>query len=468
MPIVAGDPEKSLLYQRITHQDPAQRMPPEYSHKEVSAEQTELIRQWIEQGAVWEEHWAFTPPVRSEPPAVRSAEWPRNPIDRFLLARLEAAGLEPASEAGRRTLIRRASLDITGLPPSPEQVEAFVNDPSPDAYERLVNRLLNSEAYGEHRARYWLDAARYSDTHGLHIDNYREMWPYRDWVIGAFNRNLPFDQFTVEQIAGDLLPNPTTEQLVATGFHRCNITTNEGGVIENEVAVMYAKDRVDTTGTVWLGLTVGCATCHDHKFDPITQRDFYSLAAFFRNTTQKPLDGNYFDTPPVIILPARADRPRWEELREEEPAARGKLKEIRLEAKDGFEAWLGSRKRRSIDVKRFDASEVLSLDLGRRPKARLGARRRSLHPSQGASIQKGPGLPSLDLPDEAFAEIPKFPSLSADEPFTVSIVFSLKEGAKSRVLLSQADPDDDSRGWRLEVAKGLPSVLLTVRDGRKS
>ena len=201
-PIVAGDPEKSLLYQRITHQDPAQRMPPEYSHKEVSAEQTELIRQWIEQGAVWEEHWAFTPPVRSEPPAVRSAEWPRNPIDRFLLARLEAAGLEPAPEAGRRTLIRRASLDITGLPPSPEQVEAFVNDPSPDAYERLVNRLLNSAAYGEHRARYWLDAARYADTHGLHIDNYREMWPYRDWVIGAFNRNLPFDQFTVEQIAG--------------------------------------------------------------------------------------------------------------------------------------------------------------------------------------------------------------------------------------------------------------------------
>ncbi len=465
-PIVAGAPEKSLLYQRITHQDPAQRMPPEYSHKEVSAEQTELIRQWIEQGAVWEEHWAFTPPVRSEPPAVRPAEWPRNPIDRFLLARLDAAGLEPAPEAGRRPLIRRASLDITGLPPSLEQVEAFVNDPSPDAYERLVNRLLNSEAYGEHRARYWLDAARYADTHGLHIDNYREMWPYRDWVIGAFNRNLPFDQFTVEQIAGDLLPNPTTEQLVATGFHRCNITTNEGGVIDDEVAVMYAKDRVDTTGTVWLGLTVGCATCHDHKFDPITQRDFYSLAAFFRNTTQKPRDGNYFDTPPVIILPARADRPRWEELREEEPAARSRLGEIRLGAKDGFEAWLRSRKQRSIDVGRFDASEVLSLDLGRRPKVRLGARHRSLNLSKGASIQKGPGLPSLDLPDEAFAEIPKFPSLSADEPFTVSIVFSLKEGAKSRVLLSQADPDDDSRGWRLEVAKGLPSVLLTVRDGR--
>jgi mono/diheme cytochrome c family protein len=265
--IIAGDPGKSLLFQRISEADAARRMPPVYSHKELTPEQIALIRRWIEEGAPWSEHWAFVNPARPAPPAVSDERWTRNPIDSFILARLEREGIKPAPEADRGTLIRRVSLDLTGLPPDPKDVEAFVTDSSPEAYERLVDRLLQSPAYGEHRARYWLDAARYADTHGLHIDNYREMWPYRVWVIEAFNRNLPFDEFTVEQLAGDLLPHPTREQLIATGFHRCNITTNEGGVIEEEVAVMYAKDRVDTTGTVWLGLTVGCATCHDHKFD---------------------------------------------------------------------------------------------------------------------------------------------------------------------------------------------------------
>ena len=468
-PIVAGEPDKSLVYQRITHQDPARRMPPEYSHKEVTAEQAELIRRWIEQGATWQEHWAFTPPERPALPAVGSlslGEWPRNPIDHFILARLEAEALQAAPEADRRTLIRRLSLDTTGLPPSPEQVEAFVNDQAPDAYEQLVTRLLNSEAYGEHRARYWLDAARYADTHGLHIDNYREMWPYRDWVINAFNRNLPFDRFTIEQIAGDLLPNPTTEQLVATGFHRCNITTNEGGVIDEEVVVMYAKDRVDTTGTVWLGLTVGCATCHDHKFDPIKQRDFYSLAAFFKNTTQKARDGNYFDTPPSIVLPAPGDEERWAAVRQQEPAARERLQDVRREAKADAEAWLRSGKRRSIKVDRFDASEVLSLEMGRRPKVRLGNAKRPLKLSGEASVKKQQGQSTLYLGDEASAEITGFPSLAADKPFTVSIAFSLDKGGKSHVLLSQSDPSDDNRGWILEVAKGRPSVTLTVQDGR--
>ncbi len=316
VPIVPGDSKSSQIYQRITEEDASRRMPPKYSHKELRAEQIDLIRRWIEQGASWEEHWAFTPPVRPEPPSVERTEWVRNPIDRFILARLEAEGLEPEAEADRRTLARRLSLDITGLPPLPAQVEAFVADGSEAAYNDLVNRLMSSTAYGEHRARYWLDAARYADTHGLHVDNYREMWPYRDWVIEAFNRNLSFDQFTIEQIAGDLLPNPTEDQVIATGFHRCNITTNEAGVIDDEVRVMNAKDRVDTTGTVWLGLTVGCATCHDHKFDPITQRDFYSLAAFFENTTQKPRDGDIFDTPPFVIVTAKSDRKRWKELGE--------------------------------------------------------------------------------------------------------------------------------------------------------
>ena len=195
-------------------------------------------------------------------------------------------------------MIRRLSLDLTGLPPAPDEVEQFVNDSSPQAYEKLVDRMMASKHWGEHRGRYWLDAARYADTHGIHIDNYREMWPYRDWVINAFNRNLSFDRFTIEQVAGDLLPNRTVDQQIASGFHRCNVTTNEGGAIPEEFEAIYAKDRVDTTGTVFLGLTVGCATCHDHKFDPISTKDFYSMAAFFRNTTQNAMDGNIPDTPP--------------------------------------------------------------------------------------------------------------------------------------------------------------------------
>ncbi|MEZ5396032.1 MAG: DUF1549 domain-containing protein [Bryobacterales bacterium] len=271
--IVPGDSAASLLHKRITATD-ALKMPPEYSHKKLEPEQIELLTRWIDQGAKWSEQWAFVAPKPHEPPRVQNESWVRNPIDNFILAALEKEGLSPAKEADRRSLIRRVSFDLTGPPPEPADVEAFVADKSPDAYEKVVDRLLASPAWGEHRARYWLDAARYADTHGLHIDNYREMWPYRDWVIEAFNQNMPFDEFTVEQIAGDLLPNPTPSQLIATGFHRCNITTNEGGVIPEEVAAIYAKDRADTTGAVWLGLTVGCATCHDHKFDPIKQKDF--------------------------------------------------------------------------------------------------------------------------------------------------------------------------------------------------
>jgi hypothetical protein len=255
--IVPGNPNGSLLFQRITAKDPAQRMPPESSYKVLTDDQKRILKEWIEQGAAWKQHWSFVPVTRPPVPVVKSQTWVNNPIDAFVLAKLESAGLEPASEADKRTLIRRVSLDLTGLPPEPDEVEAFVKDDSKNAYDKIVDRLLTSKRWGEHRARYWLDAARYADTHGVHVDNYREMWPYRDWVIDAFNRNLPFDRFTVEQLAGDLLPNRTFEQQIASGFHRCNVTTNEGGVIPEEVDAIYAKDRVDTTGAVWLGLTVG-------------------------------------------------------------------------------------------------------------------------------------------------------------------------------------------------------------------
>ena len=301
--IVPGEPEESELYLRIASNVDHYRMPPAGFNKTLTPEQIDTITQWIREGAKWEEHWAFTTPSRPVPPDVKNRDWIRNPIDAFILSRLEKEGLQPASEADKRTLIRRLSFDLTGLPPTREEVHQFLADDSPDAYEKLIDTYMAKPEYGEHLGRFWLDVARYGDTHGLHLDNYREMWPYRDWVIEAFNKNMPFDQFTIEQLAGDLLPEPTLEQQIATGFNRCHVTTSEGGSIDEEYYVQYAIDRADTTSTVWMGLTVGCAQCHDHKYDPITQKEFYQLYAYFNNITEKAMDGNRKDSPPVVKLP---------------------------------------------------------------------------------------------------------------------------------------------------------------------
>ncbi len=302
--IVPEKPDESELIFRVEMDDPTIQMPPPDFGKTLNAEQVGLLRTWIEQGAEWTSHWAFVPPKRPDLPAVAASEWPKSPTDRFILSRLEKAGLHPSPEADKETLIRRVTLDLTGLPPTPEEVDAFLADETPEAYERLVDRLLQSPRYGEHMARYWLDAARYGDTHGLHLDNYREMWPYREWVIKAFNENKPFDQFIIEQMAGDLLPNPTLDQLIASGFNRCNVTTNEGGSIAEEVYVRNVIDRVETNGTVFLGMTIGCARCHDHKYDPITTRNFYQLFAFFNSLDGNPMDGNAEAHPPVVKVPS--------------------------------------------------------------------------------------------------------------------------------------------------------------------
>lgn len=301
--IVPGKPEESELHLRIASNDDFYRMPPADFNKTLTPAQIDAITQWIREGAEWEEHWAFTTPVRPIPPDVKDQDWIRNPIDAFILSRLEKEGLSPATEADKRTLIRRLSFDLTGLPPTREEIRQFLEDDSPDAYEKVIDAYMAKPEYGEHLARFWLDVARYGDTHGLHLDNYREMWPYRDWVIEAFNKNMPFDQFTIEQLAGDLLPEPTLDQLIATGFNRCHVTTSEGGSIDEEYYVQYAIDRADTTSTVWMGLTVGCAQCHDHKYDPITQKEFYQLYAYFNNITEKAMDGNRKDSPPVVKLP---------------------------------------------------------------------------------------------------------------------------------------------------------------------
>ena len=352
--VIKSKPEVSNLFQRLITKDADDLMPPPDSHKKLKPEQIALIKEWIAQGAPWQPHWSLIAPQRVAQPQVKDSAWVKNPVDRFILAKLEAAGLKPNAQADAHALIRRVTLDLTGLPPAPELVARYApKDGSPisdAAYSALVDELLKSPAYGEHRARYWLDAARYADTHGLHFDKEREIWPYRDWVVKAFNRNEPFDQFTVEQIAGDLLPKPTEDQLIATGFQRCNITTNEGGTIDDENLANYASDRVQTLGWVYMGLTTNCSQCHDHKFDPITQKDYYSLAAFFRNTTQKPKDGNVKDgLGPVLVLPTDKDRPRWNALPTEIAAAKTKQDESRKAAKPLFDLWLASAKPADLD-----------------------------------------------------------------------------------------------------------------------
>lgn len=341
---VPGKPAESELIKRILSTDPEEQMPPPASKKKLTPAQIDMLKRWIASGAAYQAPWAFLAPVRPALPKVKDEKWVKNPIDRFVLARLEGMGLTPAPEADRRTLARRLSLDLTGLPPKPEDVEAFVNDKSPEAYEKLVDKFMALPAWGEQRARYWLDAARYADTHGIHFDNFREMWTYRDWVIGAFNRNIPFDQFTIEQLAGDLLPNRTMDQQIASGFNRCNITTNEGGSIAEEYLVHYTRDRTETVGRVWMGLSVNCTTCHDHKFDQLTQREFYEMAAFFNNTTQGAMDGNIKDTPPIIVVPGTADRPRWDAIGNEVTAAKKLVDERKKLAMGDFEKWLATAK----------------------------------------------------------------------------------------------------------------------------
>ncbi|MEZ6044352.1 MAG: DUF1549 domain-containing protein [Planctomycetaceae bacterium] len=312
--IVPGNLDESELYQRIISEDDSLIMPPADFNKHLKPEQIELFKKWIEQGAKWEDHWSFITPKKPEVPENTKEGWTQNEIDHFILRRLQKEGLSPSSEADKETLIRRVTFDLTGLPPTPSEMNDFLADTSPNAYEKLVDRLLNSPHYGEHMGRFWLDAARYGDTHGLHLDNQRSIWPYRDWVINSFNNNMPFDQFTIEQIGGDLLPDPTLSQKIATGFQRCNVTTSEGGSINEEYIVRYAVDRVETMGTVWLGLTLGCAVCHEHKYDPITQEEFYQLFAFYNSLTEKAMDGNALLPPPVVKVPTEDERLKLTEL----------------------------------------------------------------------------------------------------------------------------------------------------------
>jgi len=467
-PVVPGNLQVSLVYQRITQTDPALRMPPESSHKVLNEAQKNILKRWIADGATWKEHWSFVFPSKGSLPAVKKNEWVRNPVDAFILAKLEAAGLEPAPEAERRALIRRLSLDLTGLPPAPVEVEQFANDSSPQAYDKLVDRMMASRHWGEHRGRYWLDAARYADTHGIHIDNYREMWPYRDWVINAFNRNLPFDRFTIEQVAGDLLPNRTVDQQIASGFHRCNVTTNEGGAIPEEFEAIYAKDRVDTTGTVWLGLTVGCATCHDHKFDPISTKDFYSMAAFFRNTTQNAMDGNIPDTPPILVVPKGPDVERWDQLNRDERTLLERMRQARKQPGKTFGKWLLSKSRAELTAPVDPSSQLAILSVGSAASLEYGGRTETVSLKDGLDLGDGPRSNSkaLHFGANSQLEIPGIDDFSSDKAFSIATWILSPQNADNFVIASQMNPEDKDRGWLIELGARVPMLKLTGDEGK--
>lgn len=375
--IVPGKPEKSELLVRVAATDD-RRMPPPEAGPPLTATEVEILHRWIAEGAEYQTHWAFSKPQRRTPPTVEQSNWVRNPIDQFILRRLEAAGLSPAPGARPERLLRRVSLDLTGLPPTVEEQRRFSMDHRPDAYERAVDRLLESPRYGEHWARMWLDLARYADSQGYANDNLRTIWPYRDWVIRAFNRDLAFDQFTIEQLAGDLLPNSTDDQLTATAFHRNTMTNDEGGTDDEEFRHAAVVDRTNTTMQVWMGMTAGCAQCHSHKYDPLTHEEYYRLFAFFNQTS----DADRNDNEPVLNLAT--------------PKQTKRLKQIdaaRREAKGGRAAEL--RQQRTLLLEQIAAAPIM--------RELPPDKQRTTHIHlRGAFLDKGdpvePGTPSVFHP----------------------------------------------------------------------
>lgn len=463
--IVRGNPQESVLLDRVMSGDPARRMPPSYKgFDKLPDSEVEVLRSWIEQGAPWAQHWSFVPPTRPQPPPVERTDLVRNAIDRFVLRQLEDEGLRPQPEAAREALIRRLALDLTGLPPSLEEVDRFLSDTDANAYAKLVDRMLASPRYGERMATPWLDAARYADTNGYQMDGTRDMWRWRDWVVEAFNSNMGFDQFTIEQIAGDLLPNATLDQKIATGFHR-NLRTNaEGGIVEEEFLVEYAADRVATTSTVWLGLTMECARCHDHKYDPLTQKEFYQLFAYFNNVPERGLVYHFGNDGPMIKAPTDAQSSELAKLDRKILAAEQRLEELEPGIKEGISAWARSlAKHRKAD---WSVSEGLVAHYPFR-KARLdyaeweempqshepGARRIDLAEGRQGSAGLFEEAQSVDLGDLG--------GFDYNDPFTFSFWINPK-GANGAILTRTLNVEK-AQGYGLYLVDGKLRFELTHR-----
>jgi hypothetical protein len=453
--IIKGNPADSELMKLIKSKDKDEVMPPPESHKVMNSREIALIEKWIEQGAKYEGHWSYQPVVRLEPPV---NNWSDKPIDGFVHEKLVQAGLAPNEPEDPRRFHRRLSFDLTGLPPEPTATDAFVAayEKNPDAaISAEADRILESVTSAEHFTRHWLDAARYADTHGIHIDNYRAIWPYRDWVIRAFNSNMPWDQFTTEQIAGDLLPEPSLDQKIATGFLRCLATTGEGGAIAEEYDAIYATDRVDTMGALWLGLTASCASCHDHKFDPFSTKEFYQLTAFFRNNTMSALDNNSATHAPSIFAPILEDRESWNQLQVKISDVNKRIDARKASAKNDFQVWLTSRAK--TETKEIDSTLSLHLPLtsekGKMTGTVDGAAKE--WPTEPTRIDgpKGKAVIVSDKPIE-LGDIGNF--TRADQVSYGGFVWF--EGAPTGAIIAKIDPAQGYRGWDLWLEDGKPGA----------
>jgi hypothetical protein len=455
--IIKGKPEESLIVSLMKSADPDIIMPPPKSHKQLKPEHIALIERWIEQGAGYEPHWSFAPVKKPSVPEA-GKDWAANPIDHFIAEKLDANGFKPNPEDSPARFYRRMHLDITGLPPTPEDLNAFVKSHATDpkaAIDKAADQLLATPASAEHFARHWLDAARYADTHGIHIDNYRAIWPYRDWVIQAFQNNMPWDQFTTEQIAGDLLPNRTLDQHVATGFSRCLATTGEGGAIGEEYEAIYAKDRVETVSAIWLGLTTGCAACHDHKFDPVSTKEFYSLTAFFRNTPMSALDRNDAEHPPNVFVPLAQDRERWAGIGREMEETKKQIAARSKAARPEFDAWLANAS--IAPAQEIDSTLSIHLPMSDPDGPIRGF-------VDGQPREWSSTLSRIDAPlgkapvvSDGQVELGDIGSFSRADRVTYGGFIRI-EGKPTGAVIARMDPSQAYRGWDIYMVDGAPAT----------
>ena len=447
---VAGDRLASSLFQRVATTDPELRMPPIEAGPGLTQTEVELIGRWLDQGAVWSGHWAYDSPRRPALPDAQRPGWPINAIDYFTRAEMERRDLQPSAAADKRTLIRRVTFDITGLPPTAEQIEAFLADTRPGAFARLVDRLLASPRFGERMATMWLDLARYADTHGYHMDAHRDMWRWRDWVIDAYNANMPFDQFTIEQLAGDLLPQATLSQRIATGFNRNNMINFENGIIAEEFRNEYVVDRVVTTSTVWLGQTMLCARCHDHKYDPFTQRDFYRLYAFFNNVPENGMDGNRGNAAPFIRAPTPHQVARLNGLTRQVAVVERDMRERAANIDQDLLEWTGNQQ--TADTRRLTSTPIVHEALDASPE------------ESGTFQLKTASRTSLGFSRTALIELGDRGSFENTDPFTISLW--LFPTTQDRMLvLGRGNVDPANRGYGVEVVDGKLRVRLVGDDG---
>ena len=476
--IVPGHPEKSALIKRIESTDPHYLMPQnsQGQAKPMKPEDIAILREWVKEGAVYRPHWAFDKPVRAALPPEKSDPWVKTPIDAFILARMKKEGLKPSPEADRATLIRRVTLDLTGLLPTPAEVKAFVNDKSPQAYEHLVDGLLARPSFGEDRARYWLDYARYADTYGLHFDNNRHMWPYRDYVIRAFNSNKPFDQFAMEQIAGDLLPAKTIDPLVASGYVRLGVSSNEGGTIPEELRVNMARERTEAFGATFMGLTVGCAVCHDHKYDPTTQKDFYSLSAFFNNIQELTYNGDRPIWAPMARVPRAQNREAYDRVFAKRSELASQLDAMRLNERALVEKWLKSRQNLPLSVSVEKLMLRLRLDEGGGDVIKNSAPNPqpatfALGKSHGQWGETTWLWPDFRMETSTRVLLGQNGDYDWNQPFSTGGWVMLRAAPnypidQSGALISKMDTKDHDRGWDLALENGHLSIDLVNEEPR--